>query len=78
MQDVVASKVLVHNLEEGFRYVCHDILAKWRVKPNDLSCLFVFSALFVAQVCRVATCSEGNVIRVRCFLELFFVARQIW
>ena len=74
MQGVVASKVLIHNLEKGFCYVCHDILAKWRVEPNDLPCLFDFSALFVAQVCRVATCSEGNVVRVRCFLELLFVA----
>ena len=67
--DVIASKVLVHKLEKGFRYVRHDILAEWRVEPNYLPCPFLFlvgiafsALLFVAQVCRVAACSEGSVV----------------
>ena len=43
VQGVVASKVLVHKLEKGFRYVRHDILAEWRVEPNYLPCSFLYS-----------------------------------
>ena len=69
VQGVIASKVLVHKLEKGFRYVRHDILAEWRVEPNYLPCSFLFlvgvafsALLFVAQVCRVSACSEGIVV----------------
>lgn len=64
---MVASDVHVYKLKEGFRYIFHDVLAKWLVKPNDLTCPFFPSAeavfvvlLFIVQVCRVTTYPDSN------------------